>query len=147
MPRTICPPTPASAVRPGEAGAAGADAISQRAPRAGHGWRREDVPVKEPEAKFFVVSTADASATVREIEAELRECGVDASREGADDVRYFQPPRSAAGEVYIAERAAHLLEERGLRPGILRYAVPAHQVPKEALRLAASADPRTTTAE
>ncbi|HEU4632293.1 MAG TPA: hypothetical protein VFS08_21255 [Gemmatimonadaceae bacterium] len=100
-----------------------------------------------PEAKYFVVSTPDAAATMREIEAELRECGIDAAGEGGDVLRYFQPRTSAVGEVYIAERAARLLESRGHRPGVLRYSVPARDVPHEALGLSALAAPPPAAAE
>ena len=98
------------------------------------------------ESKYFVVSTPDAVATMRELEAQLRECGLDARTEAADIVRYFQPGRSAVGEVYVAERAARLLEERGVRPGVLRYSVPARDVPAEARGLAALPDASSTAA-
>ena len=88
-------------------------------------------------AKFFVVNTPDAASTAREIEAEVRSCGVDMLREKVDLIRYYQPPGAAVGEVYIAEQAARLLEERGLRPGVLRYAVPGRDVPSQAQGLSA----------
>jgi hypothetical protein len=98
-------------------------------------------------AKFFVVNAPDAAAVAREIEAEVRSCGLDPAREGADLIRYFQPPAAAVGEVYVAERAARALEERGLRPGVLRYAVPGSDVPAQAQTLLAPAGESRTLGE
>ena len=95
---------------------------------------------RESKTKYFVVSTADTPATMREIEAQLRECGLDPRHEPEDVLRYYQSGKSAVGEVYINERAARLLEERGLRPGVLRYSVPARDVPAEARGLATLPD-------
>lgn len=95
---------------------------------------------RESSTKHFVVSAPDAQATMREIEAELRECGMDPRQEPEDVLRYYQSGKSAVGEVYVSERAARLLEERGRRPGVLRYSVPAQDVPAEARGLASLPD-------